>query len=172
MYEYDYVNRLPYFVKLVNDTTVRKHAQASMIESVLFMEKLCNYLIAHPDPTIVPVYGFEYLGREEDGNFHYTYDMEKLYHLSRDEKNVIEEIAADWYGAARLPSESHLEWVRRGRCEYSGLVNFLETVIKLNRYTDINRGNIMLDQDGNYRLIDLESFFHSPIDNEKNLWFQ
>lgn len=172
MFEYDYVNHLPYFIKMVGDNVVRKTAQASMPETIQFMEKICNFLIAHPVPTIVPVYDFQYHGRQEDGNHHYTYDMEKMCRLSGDEKKIINTVADDWATHSNRPSECLLEWAVRGRADHPDLMDFLEFVIRDGNYSDLHSGNIMLDSDGRYRLIDLEGFYHTPLSHHKNRWFQ
>ena len=167
-----YEDDLPINIAEIDGNRVRKYGYASMAETVIFMEKLCRFLIAQPDPTIVPVYDFQSHGRQPDGNLHYTYDMEKLYRLPRDEKKIIQEAAHEWYDYGNYPSESRREVLVDGWKEYPDLMNFLERLMQLGRYTDINRGNIMLHRDGSYRVIDLESFFHTPLNHHKNMWFQ
>ena len=147
-------------VELEDDSCrVRKTGYASMLETLVFMKTLCNYLIKNPDPTIVPVYAFEDYGWQSSGSYMYTYDMERMYSLSRSEKDIINRLLD--YNVLCDATNSHPE-----------LISFIKTIIQLKRYTDINSGNIMLDAEGQYRLIDLESFFHAPLNHPQNLWFQ
>lgn len=172
MYEYDYINNLPFNVKKLDGNRVRKTTRCSMLETIIFMEKLCSYLIKNPDPTIVPVYDFCYCGRITDGTHQYEYEMEQLYQLPRDEKRIVDAASDDWYDSGFYPSQSKIEIVVASQTEYPDLFNFLESITRLGRYTDLHSGNLMLDRDGNYRLVDLESFFHTPLDHYKNRWFQ
>jgi hypothetical protein len=169
---YDYVHDLPHNIEYINDNTVRKIGRASTRETVLFMETLCRYLFEHPDPTIVSVYGFCDYGRQTDGNYLYTYDMEKLYRLTKYEKKIVQAVADDWYGYGIHPSESKSEAIVIGRKEYPDLLKFLEDLTRLGRYTDLNYGNIMMNGARDYKIVDLEGFFHAPLNHSQNLWFQ
>jgi hypothetical protein len=55
--------------------------------------------------------------------------------------------------------------------EYPKLMNFINTVFSQKRYTDIHSGNFMKDEDGEYRIIDLEGFSGgAPLNQPKNDW--
>jgi len=151
---------------------VRKTGLASMLETLVFMKTLCNFLIKNPDPTIVPVYAFQDCGWQSNGNYMYTYDMERLIPLSRYEKKIIRSSADGFFERGLFPSENHSEVIADGKKDYPGLLEFLENVMRLGHYGDINEGNFMMDTMGQYRIIDLEGFYHVPLNHTKNLWFQ
>lgn len=143
-----------------------------MREMLIFMETLCQHLIARPDPSIVHVLDFQDHGRHRDGTYIYTYDMERLYPLTKSEKKIIQAAKSDWFYGGRFPSISLFEEVVKGKKEYPDLIDFLEKVMRAGRYTDIHDGNIMIDTVRDYKLIDLEGFYHAPLDHYKNQWFQ
>lgn len=166
------MSNLPWNISLLENDKIRKTSRSTMRETVIFMEKLCKFLIGNPDPTIVTIYDFADYGWQKDGTYLYTYDMEKLWHLSRNEKKIIQVVADDWYEMGILPHESNCELVRAAEKDYPKLYIFLDKLTKLDRYTDLNTGNVMLDQFGEYRTVDLEGFYHAPLNHYKNLWFQ
>jgi hypothetical protein len=159
---------LPHNIEYLDDNTrVRKTGYASKHETVLGMQVICNDLIKKPDPTVVPVYAFDDCGRQTSGIYKYTYDMQTLRNITSYEKKIIRVAADDFLERGIFPSESHSETIVCARKSYLTLIEFLEKVMQLNRYDDINDGNIMMDYDGNYRLIDLESFLHFRL--ERNI---
>lgn len=162
MFQYDEtVDRL-YGIELVNDMTIRKTAQFSHLPYFNWIQKLVNHLIANPDPMVVPVYRFEVLedapnaGRSW-GSFKYAYEMMRLPKLSNDEKDALNDIICNrWKDQEAHPA------VVRARREYPELYSFMMKVFDNGNYTDIHDGNFLKDQEGNYRIIDLEGFASYP----------
>jgi hypothetical protein len=54
---------------------------------------------------------------------------------------------------------------------YPTLTAFLTKIIEQGKYWDIHAGNVLKDEDDNYRLIDLEGFIRTPLTHHKNEWF-
>lgn len=149
---------LPIGISYIGDTVVRKEATCSRLEKLLFMKRLLKHLIKNPDPTIVPVFRFEDLGFYDEA-YHYTYDMQRLNPLSHFELKIITKVSDCWRGYGWLPSSNGSEMALEGWTHHPKLMQFLENVAIDNRYTDLHEGNIMRDQDDNFRLIDIEAFY-------------
>src|SRR5277367_5136081 len=85
--------KLPKGLEYVGDGfTIRKTVHCSNKETMLFMQALCQHLIAHPDPLVVPVVGFQYLGQKSDYYHIYSYDMTRMGDISREERSIIWEV--------------------------------------------------------------------------------
>jgi hypothetical protein len=161
MFKYDEnVDRL-YGIELVNDLTIRKTAQFSSRGNFEWIQKLCNHLIANPHPMIVPIYRFEVLeeiperGNNQWGVFKYAYEMMRLPKLSREEKHALNTTLSHRY----RPDHPDLIPVKR---DYLAMYKFMQQVCDENNYTDLHDGNFLKDQEGNYRIIDLEGFARFP----------
>lgn len=150
---------------------VRKRGRFSRLEKFLILKKLANHLIENPSPTIVPILKFEDLGFDlEDGSYQYTYDMVRLNPLSQMEIKIVSHVVEAWHEIRDLPSESKSETIINGWSYFPKLLTFLENIITEKRYGDLHDGNVMLDRDYNYRLIDLEGFIYHSASNKHN-WF-
>src|SRR5271170_4449525 len=85
--------KLPPYLKYVGDGfTVRKTSLPSDKETLDFMQALCQHLIAHPDPLVVPVVGFQNLGQGSNFKYTYSYDMVRMGDISQDERDIIWEV--------------------------------------------------------------------------------
>jgi len=166
-----YANRLPPGkpVELLDDgLTVRKTAQCSEEKTLRFMEALANHFIRHPDPMVVPVYSFEVL-KKSKYEYLYTYDMQRLGLLLPEERQLID-LIADLYDLHGKDA-CNLEWeLYPGKHEFPKLFSFLSRVCQEDRYFDIHSGNVLGDEDGEYRLIDLEGFLRTPLELRENDW--
>jgi hypothetical protein len=155
-----------YGLSLVDEAIVRKEASTSMRDSYLAIKMLCEHFIAHPDPLVVPVYAFQTLseGVGDYGTFTYSYDMKRLGQISRDEKDLISNFTDSYnsFGQATLS---------RIMKDYPRLMPFLEKVQEQDRYVDLHSGNVRVNEDGDYQLIDLEGFIIIPLVDKHNLWF-
>jgi hypothetical protein len=49
-------------------------------------------------------------------------------------------------------------------------MTFLEKVISLDRYHDLHGENVMMDNDGDFRLIDIDGFNNPPLSLPENNW--
>ena len=159
MFKYDEnVDRL-YGIELVNDLTIRKTAQFSSRNYFEWIQKLCNHLIANPHPMVVPVYRFEVLDVPQDnsnwGSYKYAYEMMRLPKLSGEEKNALNITLSHRY----RPDHPDLVPVKR---DYLAMYKFMQQVCDEENYTDLHDGNFLKDQEGNYRIIDLEGFARFP----------
>lgn len=175
--------KLPHGLEYVGDGfTIRKTVLCSDKDSLHFMQALCQHLIAHPDPMIVPVYAFQYLGEKAGHCYSYSYDMMRLGNLTDEEKKIIWEVTrakGSWPGAGDGPPKSdpihqfqsnpkitpEQAWQ-----DYPKLMTYLGEVIKQNRYYDMHDENILMDEEANYRLIDLEGLINIPLSQPDNQW--
>lgn len=159
-------------LKLIGDHTVRKEVTYTTLQGFLFQKALIRHFILHPDPMVVPVYHFEVLENQPStsggsyGRFTYAYEMMRLGMLENDEKRIIEKAGSfRWMG--HIP-DSELKLERKG---YTKLIEFMEKVISMGRYDDIHGGNFLKDNDGDYRIIDLEGFDgFRPLEDPRNNW--
>lgn len=157
-----YPHNLPPLLRFIKQDRIRKKGYTSLKSTVDFVQNLCQSLIEKPDPMIVPVYAFKYIGyNSNNGYYSYTYDMLALGIISEQEKNVINLISDRWDRWKELPSKTREQRVLDCWANHRPLMQFLEKVIKDNKYHDLHSGNIMMDLEENYRLIDLEGFKQS-----------
>jgi hypothetical protein len=173
-------HKLPPGLEYVGDGfIVRKTAVCTGKEAFSFMKALCKHLIAQPDPMIVPTYSFEYIG-ESTGIYKYQYDMMRLGNISEREKQIIWQVVDAWRAGSYDPAKHFLPHrpigykdyitVEQAWEAYPKLMAFLNEIIKLGRYHDLHGENIMLDNDAEYRLVDLESFNNPPLSLPENNW--
>jgi hypothetical protein len=175
-----YATRLPpgKSVQLLNDGVIRKIEHCSMEKTMEFMEALIKHFIAYPDPMVVPIYDFQTLTRKRN-EYSYSYDMMRLGILTSEERRFIDLVGdmTDKYGkdafmyeASDYLTSQHDYDLNRGNLEFPKLYDFLKTVVELDRYHDIHSGNILMDLEENYRLIDLEGFQVTPLSDPRNDW--
>ncbi|NJO03868.1 MAG: hypothetical protein HC880_21305 [Bacteroidia bacterium] len=108
-----------------------------------FLMKVIRYIKKNKNKAVVNLYEHGVLA----GGAHY-YVMDKLSPL-KDKWNRGDRLASYLYGGTIPPTET------------PQLVSFVKEARKLldkYEYGDIHGGNIMLDADGNYKFVDLESF--------------
>jgi hypothetical protein len=164
-----YSNNLSYNIKLLDDgQTIRKTANCSQEKSYDFIKAVVKHFIRYPSPDVVPVYDFQFISKK-DGLITYSYDMMRMGILSEVERELIDRVGDlyDTYSqeACFLEHELYL-----GSVDYPDLFNFLKVITLEGRYYDIHSGNILMDPDGNYRLIDLEGFLRIPLELKENNW--
>jgi hypothetical protein len=163
---------LPHGLSYIDDTwNVRKKGTVSGLDALIFIKRLCLHFMLKPDPMVVPIMDFQDLGfSTATGCYHYTYDMVGMGAISGEEKLLIEVAKESFFKFQEFPSESKTERMIFGCKFYPKLMSFLEKVLTDGRYSDMHSGNIMLDEDYNYRLIDLEGFFRYPLNDPKHDW--
>lgn len=151
-----------YGLRLVSDRVIRKEAMMGTKKNFEFFSKLVRHLIANPDPTVVPVYNFEVLEEAYSGTmwgtFRYAYEMMRLPMLSREEKYAINIFTNHRYNMDRGQDPTLLQQKK----ELPELAKFMTKVFNDGNYTDIHDGNFLKDEEGNYRIIDLEGFYKYP----------
>jgi hypothetical protein len=157
-------------ISLDSDSVVRKTWISSSKEYAKEVGQVVNYFIRNPDPLVVPVYDWQYFGRSDYG-YKYSYSMMRMGALTREEKQIINAAGDHKKDFLMDPfqtcADDHCEGLTT---DYPTLVGYLQSVIQQGRYLDLHSGNIMLDLEENYRLIDLEGFISG--DDKKNLWFK
>lgn len=166
MYRYDENLTQRFGLTLVSDQVVRKEYQYGSRNAFNWMQKLCNHLIANPDPMVVPVYRFEVLEIKEEspngwGTFKYAYEMKRLFMLEREEKELISALTRD-NGYHPADKDHPSADIRKGWRELPQLMEFMNRVLADKHYGDVHNGNFLRDEDGSYRIIDLEGFSEYP----------
>jgi hypothetical protein len=166
-----YATRLPPGkpVQVLNDTTIRKTTNFVLDRTFQFMDAVIKHFIHNPDPLVVPIYSYRVLSNKKDNNS-YQYDMMRLGLLSKEERVLVDlaSVYADRYSIGY--------WSKAGKDFYlkfqqhSKLAAFLEVVSSQGRYHDLHCGNVMMDMDGDYRLIDIEGFCNNPLELNDNDW--
>lgn len=164
MFKYDENLETRWGLKIISDRIVRKEAAFSRPESLAWLQKLVNHLIANPDSMVVPVFKFEVLEERAQtpsnwGVYKYAYEMMRLPMLDRYEKDAISSILRSRYA---INSDNEPPDVVRSRREYPELFKFMVRVLKDGHYTDLHNQNFLKDEEGNYRIIDLEGFSRYP----------
>lgn len=161
-----YPTRLPSGLEILDGLKVRKTARCSMEHTLRFMDALVNHFIRHPDPMVVTVYQFQNLSM--GSKIEYSYDMDLLGMLSDDEKTLVSHYGSlqDRYGRDAYMN-SRMTGKER---EYPSLFSFLKELTIQGRYHDLHSGNVMIDLDGNYRVIDLEGFHYQNLSHRENSW--
>ncbi len=101
-----------------------------------FMKDVIN----RPDPTIVRVFDFKELGRDQHWHV-YTYTMEELLSLSDADEHAVDRFITEPENISNIKLRKFL------------------TKIWNNGYRDVHSGNVMKDNKNNYKVIDLEGFF-------------
>lgn len=163
VYEGKYLeDKYPFGIEVVSDHVVRKHALASTKEVFDHVQAICLHFIHHPNKLVVPIYSFE--AAEIAGsryNAHsYSYDMMRMGPLSHDEKVFL--------NSYRYHANKEVTNYK----SHTKMADFLDEVLEEGRYRDLHDMNVMKDEDDNYRLIDLEGFYFSPLDREENNWLR
>ena len=168
---------LPYGLEYIDDWTVRKTATCTGEDTLQYMEALCHHLIARPDPMVVPVYSFKYLGKQI--NVHrYQYDMMRLGDLTREETAIVYQVGDAWRSLQRHIATDPTHQFKDNaiytpdECwdKHPKLMSFLQEVVELDRYHDLHGENVMVDNDGDYRVIDVEGFLNTPLSRPSNAW--
>jgi hypothetical protein len=156
-------------VILLNDTTIRKTTRGVLDRTFEFMNALIKHFIHNPDPLVVPIYSYKVLLIKRDNNS-YQYDMMRLGLLPKEERALVDDAGdlADKYGKgfwSKANKDFYLKFQQNSK-----LASFLETISSQGRYHDLHSGNIMMDMDGDYRLVDLEGFTNNPLEAFDNDW--
>jgi hypothetical protein len=178
MITYSNYNLQPGLEYVKDGFTIRKTVHCSRKQTVEFMRALCAHLIAHPDPMVVPIYDFQYLGQVAQHDFKYSYDMLRLGEISEIENRIIWQVGYAHSDGSSDPVHNfkHTVWVKTHiDAEYAWknhfkLMTFLEKVISLDRYHDLHGENVMMDNDGEFRLIDIDGFNNPPLSLPENNW--
>lgn len=162
MFKYDENIEQRMGITLVSDSVVRKEYSYGSRNAFEWIQKLCNHLIANPDPMVVPVYKFEVLEIHDKpdsrwGTYRYAYEMKRLFMLNREEKELISTLVQT-NGYNPVERDHPHEKIKRGWQEIPDLMNFMNQVFADKQYNDIHNQNFLKDENGEYKIIDLEGF--------------
>lgn len=161
---------LPWGLELIDGNRVRKESSFTTREAYVHTKAVINHFIRNPDPLVVPVFSFEEIQATLDchyGTYTYAYVMKQLSMLDWEEKRIIDEFHC-WH--SEVNRDHHNEWFRKGWKEYPALMDFMNIVYRQKRYRDLHSGNFLKDEDGTYKIIDLEGFSTAPLDQAINDW--
>jgi hypothetical protein len=151
-------------ITLLDNGNVRKIARFNEDKTSIFMEALIKHFIRNPDPLVVPVYNYIVIDSHS-----YSYEMERLGILSKEDKYFIDKIGSvmDIYGRDAWFEAQHniINWI-----DNKNLIQFAKTIIENYKYYDFHSGNVMMDTEFNYRLVDLEGFINTPLELYANDW--
>lgn len=166
----NYARRLPpgKRVSLIDEFTVRKTV-VSDVETILLMKNLINHCISTQPSHIVTIYNFSTF---RNGKFiSYEYDMERLGILTPLERELIN-IVGKMHKMHGKEACYQKDISYNGSKIYPKLFEFLKHITDENLYKDIHSGNILMDHEFNYRIIDLEGFLVYPLNSPFNLWIE
>lgn len=156
-----------YGLSLINDSTIEKTAHCEP-SSIGLIESLVNYLINYPDPMIVPVYSFQRIS-ERKGTVKYRYTMKRLYELTKEERTAIEMMSGHWDDYVCC---IHNKYIDSWSESLPHLTKFVRNLSNRRIYWDFHEGNILKDEDENYRVIDLEGLAkNSDLACEAEKWW-
>ncbi len=96
-------------------------------------------------------------------------EMELMGMLSEEEKTFISAVFGYCNESYSLSSSTNAK-VIAGRKDFPVLADFLDKVIIQNRYMDRHCGNIMMDCEENYRIIDIEGFMYGEFNSPCHSW--
>lgn len=172
MFKYDENVEGRYGIKLVGDRIIRKEAGFGDRVAFNLIRRIVNHFIAFPSPLVVPVYRFEVLEEHDNmngnwGTYKYAYEMRRLCMLSREEKTVINRVFRHVTPIKRDNPDPEIQACWK---EFPQLVEFMNAVLTEGRYNDLHDGNFLKDENGDYKIIDLEGFMKYPLDGPQNDW--
>jgi len=149
-------------IEVISDRVVRKHAMASNKEMFDIIQAICLHFINHPNKLVVPTYSFKAgsIAGSKYNAHSYHYDMMRMAPLSHDEMMFL----SSYRHAANNTVDNYNH--------YRKLADFLDKVMSEGRYRDLHDMNVMKDEDDNFRLIDLEGFYLSPLNRAENNWLR
>jgi hypothetical protein len=167
-------NLPPNFSYLKEGKLVRKTDYFRTYERLQLLQKMCHSLMNHPDLLVVPIVSFQEEERqlcsysENEYNYYYSYDMLTLHSISKDEELLIDKLADFQSIHRRSPFEAQIEAVTMGQIHFPELTRFIQTVMEQNRYHDLHSQNVMIDNNGQFKLIDIEGFLITPYNGKPN----
>src|SRR5574338_467679 len=156
----NYAKRMPPNkpVEILENGNVRKKLVNRNPDWMKYMKALLNHFTKHPEPYVVPIYDYQILDESS-----YQYDMMRCGLLTDDERSFIS-IVGDLHdrykiAACQVQDAELLQY----KDKYPKLFQFLQMIVEQDRYWDIHSGNILMNEDGEYCLIDLEGYMRLPL---------
>lgn len=162
-----------YGISVISDRVIRKQAYSSTRLGFETIQALCQHFMRQPHPSVVPIYDFqaEVVPESKWDAHRYHYDMMRMGALDQEEKWMISRVTDNWWRHHQEPDRER--YFNQFRGAYNKLVDFLQQIMLEGRYLDLHNGNIMKDEDDQYRLIDLEGFsIFNPMTDPRNDWLR
>lgn len=161
-----YATRLPLGkpVELLDNGNILKTGHAVSDAWMELMTILLDKVIEEKPSHVVPVYSYKVL----DSN-RYQYEMMRCGILTPSERELINTVGNlhDRHGTKACEQELYdLQFYSK---QHPKLFEFLKMIVAENKYWDIHSGNILMNEDKEYCLIDLEGFILNP-DKCSNDW--
>lgn len=169
----NYATRLPPGapVELLSNGMIRKKVTVYRPDTVILMGDLIRHFEDHPDKKVVRHTNFSFYqvsNKHYSSKYTYQYDMMRCGLLSVEERALVNLVGDNYVGKRFLDPSIFTE----NRKEFPKLCDFLQEVVSEGRYWDLHSGNIMLDEDWNYVIIDLEGFIVGSLGHPDNNWFR
>ena len=156
-----YATRLPPGkpVELLDNGNVLKTVTAISDIYMGLIESLLERIINEKPSHVVPVYSYKILDSK-----HYQYEMMRCGILTPSERELINTVGNlhDRHGV--LACEQDMYDLHFYGKQHPKLLDFLKMIVTTDRYWDIHSGNILMNEDREYCLIDLEGFIKAPIE--------
>lgn len=164
----NYAKRMPPNkpVEILDNGNIRKTIANRNLDWMEFMSALLKHFTKYPEPYVVPIYDYKILSSSS-----YQYDMMRCGLLTDDERALISIVGDlhDRYKIAACQVTHDLDLLEyKKKCPK--LFQFLQMIVEQDRYWDIHSGNILLNEDGEYCLIDLEGYIKLPLLKAVNNW--
>lgn len=144
-------------IELIKNDIVRKTVRFSSFYDFTKIKRICSFLTEYPSDMIVPIYSFTAL---KNNSYGYSYDMKRLFKLSDDESIIIEDVSNIWFDLGRCPIKISDYYNKKIINDNQKLINFLQNIVNHSKYRDLHSGNIMKDENSNFKLIDIEGFLY------------
>lgn len=162
-----YISNYPYGIEQVSINRIKKTSAFGDFSNLQMFEKVINHFINHPNEMVVPVYNYIYYGYNSDHK--YSYEMDMLLPLNYEEKDIIDTFADSlswnfdtckyYYSFEEvLTQNNRMQTIVSKQKDYSDLFTFIKQVVDNAMYIDLHGGNIMIDTNDQYKLIDIEGF--------------
>lgn len=156
-----YATRLPPGkpVELLDNGNVRKTGTALNDIYMGLITTLLDKVIKEKPIHVVPVLAYKVLDSR-----HYQYEMQRCGLLTPSERELINTVGNlhDRHGI--LACEQDMFDLHFYSKQHPKLFEFLKMIVMDDKYWDIHSGNILMNEDREYCLIDLEGFIKAPIE--------
>lgn len=154
---FKYSHQYPHGIEIISDSCLKKNIICYDIDIFYNVYKTVKHFIEHECSDVVPVYDISFEGDRRI--IHYSYTMKRLCVLSSEEKTLIDACFKIYSGPIDLTDQRVIE----GKENYPALFELCNRMITDNIYWDRHSGNILKDEVGDYKIIDLEGF--NPFDS-------
>ncbi len=152
---------LPSQITLVDDKTVMKTDRCSNLVELNLIEDIIKFFEDGHDDSVVSAHSFQNLGNNK-----YSYKMDLLFPLEDEEESFIDHVTEEMsHKGINIFSNDILKSYQydiliKYMQKHTALTAFLKRVLMEGRYLDLHAGNVMKNSNGDFKLIDIESFVY------------